>query len=325
MTTNGLWTSLCLMALLGTPAVAIPPSTAPLPWIYWADNDADTINRMRTDGSLAEVLATGRNPLGLSVHKEAGYLYWVDLEGGGRVMRSDLEGNSPTAIFTQAGNGMGQVVVDAIHSHVYWVDGINRRIVRAGLSGENLTTIYQSTEPLNPALEIDAARGQLFFSTGIFDDKAIHKIAADGTGHVVIASTYAYSMGLDEVNQTVYTADWSSSHINSFGYDGQGFTQVVDPQLQLRDVQVLGDSLYYNDVRSELVQGVLRYYFQWVRSDLNGANPEVLHEVVRGQGIGPQDVIQFVLVVPEPSSVVLGAMALGMLVLGRGVPCFKRH
>jgi hypothetical protein len=143
----------------------------------------------------------------------------------------------------------------------------------------------------------------------------VERINIDGTENEVLASTYGYSIALDVLNETIYTADWDDARIVRLGYDGHGLTQVVDTELKLRDVQVFNNSLYYPDVRSELVGGRLAYFFQWVRSDLDGLNRQVLHEVPRAQGIGPQDMIQFVLVVPEPASLLLTVPMLGLVAL----------
>lgn len=276
-------------------------------WIYWADNDADTINRLRigqarTVASGPEVLIqTEPNPQGLVIDAQAGTMYWSDIgrphDGAarGRIYRANLDGSNQETLYTaslpRGQESTGQLALDRVRGQLSWIDEEGGRIRRIDFGDSNAETVIVDVVSLGTALEVDAFAGHLYFTTGSFvaGTAKIERVNLDGSNRDVIADQYGYSIALDIMNEDVYAADWDGDRITRVAFDGTGLIDVVPFVRAPRDVQVFGGHLYYPNIRSNS--------WQWVRAELDGSNPVVLYEVPRADG--PLDMIQFV-VVPEP-------------------------
>jgi hypothetical protein len=289
--------------------------------VFYADNDLSTVSRQTLDGSGPQLLKNTQKALiGLAVDENAGKLYWsdngqsFDVTARGMIYRSNLDGSAQetlyTAILPRNSESVGQLQLDADAQLIYWIDEEGKRIHRMGLNGAGELTVA-NVPTLGTALELDPTSGHLYFTTGSFGagTAKIERMNVDGTNRVPIANAYGYSLELDPAHQNIYAADWFNNRLIRVGFDGTGLTQIaqVGP---IRDMRVYGGHLYFPNIRSVAPDNSGPYFYQWVQSDLDGANRTVLYEVERA--LGPHDMIQFV-VVPEPSAIILMLLSLTFL------------
>lgn len=278
-----------------------------LPWIYFADNNAQTVNRIAFDGSDFQVLAnTERALLGLTIDRVSRKLYWSDnpLFGTARLHRANLDGTNADVFYEATipnqGETVGQLAIDENLRRMYWIDSGADRIRRINLDGTGLTDILVNEPRMESALELDSSGSQLYFSTGSFlSDPKIERINVDGTGRQSIANTYAYSIYLDETQDRILGADWNSNRIFELPsplFQRHNLFSAAAP----RDVQRFADFLIYSDLASQSQSGEQGVWSRIVRSGLDGSNPVILREVNRW--FQPADPIAFYIFVPEPSA-----------------------
>lgn len=314
----------CLLQCSVVSACILPATATSAEWIYWADNNAHTVNRLNIQSGVSDLLVhTESANLGIAVDSFLGKMYWTD-NGAfqdplarGRIYRSNLDGTGQEVLYTaslpRGDESVGQIALDLSSNQIYWGDEEGDRIHRMNLNGTGAEIILGDVSSLGTGLELDLVNNHLYFTTGSFvgGTSKIERIDLDGTNRNDIANLYGYSIALDIHNENIYAADWNGSRIRRVAYDGTGTTDVVPFVDHPRDVQVLNGKLYYPNIRSEMTGGNTDYFFQWVRSELDGTSTTVLYEVPRLDG--PLDMIQFVVVVPEPASgvlVVIGAIGL---------------
>jgi microcystin-dependent protein len=127
-------------------------------FIYWADDQQDSIYRAELDGNNPEVLVDGINTTATTggnseraprgVTSDATFLYWTD-EQQDAIYRANLDGSNPEVLieemdipFASGGDGTvstskgpGGPIVDG--SFIYWADQQQDSIYRANLDGSN--------------------------------------------------------------------------------------------------------------------------------------------------------------------------------------------
>ncbi|MCK4625359.1 MAG: DUF5050 domain-containing protein [Phycisphaerae bacterium] len=298
-----------------------------MPRVYWADNNADTINRIQSDGSDFQVILTTQTALmGLDIDANAGKMYWSDngaswdSSARGRVCRSNLDGSNVEVLYTTAlpqqdgsGDCLFQIAINSNTGHIYFTEKrgyTDDRIARMNLDGTDVVTIMTDAD-LESALEVDPSGNRLYFtsSSGAMCTPKIERCNLDGANRQVVVEAYAYSISLDLENQLIYGADWFDGHIFKVGFDGTDLTNINGADSP-RDVQRFGDKLYYNDLRQEHSGPNQGIFSRLIQSDLDGSNAVVLYEVNRYEA--PAGPIQIV-VIPEPAT--LSLLAVGAVAL----------
>src|SRR5450755_3422331 len=152
-----------LFVLKLTPAQAQPQ-------LYFADNNAKTIDRMNIDGSGLQVIAkVSEIPLGLAVDPIGSKIYW-SVNSPARIYRSNPDG-SGREIFYQPANQLeviDRLAFDTSHHSLYWNGSANQAtyIERINADGSGRQTILQNdltNGPIGSALAIDLVGQRLFF------------------------------------------------------------------------------------------------------------------------------------------------------------------
>ena len=315
-----------LISLGLTLLAASGSAQAGTPRVYWADNDADNINRIWADGTGAEtLLSTQPVPLGLAIDAEAGKMYWTDngvswdTTARGRICRANLNGSDPEVLYTTArgqndgaGDVLLQLTLDVSARVIYFREnrgGIGDRVARMNYDASDVQTVLLDNA-LTMGLELDPVAGHLYFTSR--PGPIIERCSLDGSGRETVVAAYAYSFSLDLDNQVIYGADSAESRIFRVGMDGTGMTDVITAVGSPRDVQRYGDHLYYTDVVVAWEEGPISVYARVLRANLDGSDLFVLQQKDRYQT--PSDPIQLA-VIPEP--VTLSLLGLGVLALLR--------
>ena len=306
-----------IFVIVAIATCVLAPSPVSAQWIYWADNDADTINRLDINGGESEVLIhTEPNPQGLAIDTFAGKMYWSDIgnsrdsQARGKIYGASLDGSEIELLYAaplpHRQELVGQIALDLPAEQLYWTDESGDRIRRMNLDGTGVEVVLGADSSLGTGLEIDPVNRHLYFTTGssVAGTAKIERADLDGSNRNVIADVYGFSISLDVENEQIYAADFFDDRILGVAFDGTEISNVVPSVLAPRDVQVFQNQLYYpNITQGTDGTGEMLFFWQWVRSELDGTDPVVLYEVPRSQG--PLDMVQFVVVpvsVPEPTS-----------------------
>lgn len=297
--------------LVASIAFAVTPDcsvfAATLPWIYFTDVSASTVNRMAFDGTDFQVLAnTDQFPYGLAIDQVDRKMYWSESPPGAkaRIHRADLDGSNPSVFYEAASpspvESILQLAIGEASRQIYWVDSAARQIRTMNLDGSGLMNVFSSAENLGPSLELDASGEHLYFSIGTaFNSSRIERINIDGTDRQPVSATFASSLFLDESHGRIYGADWDKGQIFELTLPNFERHNLV-AALNSRDVQRYGDYLIYAEWSFIGQTGGAGLFSRIVRSDLNGEHRVVLREVdLFAQG---SDVGAILIYVPEPST-----------------------
>ena len=290
-------------------------------WVYWADDDANNIQRVQANGTGHEVLLATQPLLrGMTIDAAAAKMYWsdngawTDTINKGRICRANLDGSDVEVLYqTQhppmsgAGDKLGMIALDVSADRVYFRENrgsADRCILRMNTDGSNVT-LLTSEAGLNDALEVDPLHEWLYYT----DETTILRCDVDGQNRQAVVTASSNSFSVDVPTQQLYGADWYGNRLWGASTDGTVLTDLGFAD-HPRDVVRYGDHLYFNSLKTE--SGTT--YMQVIRCDPDGSNPVVLHQINRSQT--PSDPMQFA-VVPEPAT-------LALLTLG-GVAIVRRR
>src|SRR5262245_26813708 len=98
------------------------------------------------DGSGAKALVTGcRNPDGVAVDADAGYIYWTNMGvpslNDGSIERADLDGGNRRFIVPEGGTFTPkQLTLERTTHALYWCDREGMRVMRASVDGSAIET-----------------------------------------------------------------------------------------------------------------------------------------------------------------------------------------
>jgi sugar lactone lactonase YvrE len=97
-------------------------------------------------------------------------IYFLELNGGGRVVSANTDGSDVTVIAKSQGSGPDGIAVDLASRHVYWttMGGVNANdgtIERTSIDGTSPATIVPAGGTFTPKqLKIDSRHGKLYWS-----------------------------------------------------------------------------------------------------------------------------------------------------------------
>jgi len=207
------------LAVLGALVVSMVVSQATQAYVYWANQDTNTIGRANLDGSGAnQSFITGASsPLGVAV--DAAHVYWTNRRTN-MIGRANLDGSGANQRFITGANGPEGVAVDA--AHVYWANTGTNTIARSNLdgSGANQSFITGANVPLGVA--VDAAH--VYWAN--FDTSTIGRSNLDGTGanqSFITAASLPEGVAVDAAH--VYWANIDTRTIARANLDGSGADQ----------------------------------------------------------------------------------------------------
>ena len=230
---------LCLLSVVRVEGAPNDPLGSN-PWIYFADNNARTINRLRMDGSGFQVLAnTDQALVGLTIDTTSRHLYWSDnpQNGFACLHRAELDGSNVSITYQAAASQPERndwaVGADERSQRMYWIDSAAGRIRAINLDGSGLINIIENDRSLDTALELDLREQVIYFTTGSLNANTakIERVQIDGSCRQLIANTYAYSIFLDKQQNRILGADWDDGWI--FELVADNFNETISFPLML--------------------------------------------------------------------------------------------
>jgi hypothetical protein len=166
-------------------------------FVYYADTAADTINRVRPDGSHPEVLvalaatfgsAADFGPSRLAADTAAGRLYWIDTYTDA-IYRAGLDGSAPEraldvrALVPSGDSAALGFAADFVAGKPYWADSsaTARTIRRANLDGTGVELLLSTAgSPCGIALDVGA--GKMYWSELASGSRSVRRANLDGSG-----------------------------------------------------------------------------------------------------------------------------------------------
>jgi hypothetical protein len=158
------------------------------------------------DGSGAENLVTQDlvHPGGIALDLQRGKMYWTDVEGNldgrGKIQRSDLDGLNVETLITGVDEAYG-LDLDAVSGKIYWPDLATGRIQRANLDGSGVEDLVLGLDtPTDVSLDVD--QGKMYWTDSGFGDQInrIQRANLDGSGAEVIVSDLGFPWGIANQN-----------------------------------------------------------------------------------------------------------------------------
>ena len=187
--------------------------------IYWADLFANTISRVRTDGTELKSIANIHNfseigwPTDVLYNSDNDVLYFTVREGSDSNKESALIKMSESSVDTllNESNGLDrptEIVLDSDNDLIYLADE-DAGIFTVNTDGSNPTQLNYTDEPISLALSSDGSQLYLLFSTAV---EVLD--VGDNTSTPIVSSgfTDGNRLFLDESNGKVY---WTSEGNNS--------------------------------------------------------------------------------------------------------------
>ena len=187
-------------------------------YVYFADQVADTINRMEHDGTNHTVLVTtGGNMYGMAVTDTYIYTSYY----GRAIYRCELDGSNFAAINTELFSAQGMAVTD---THFYVVDNTNPFTIQRGeLDGSNVAAvvpglIYQDSLP---AIDFDGLGDRLQMDSSVTGINNIAAVArCDDADYNFLLTQGTTNKGLRTTNTGSFSDPSIASGLNYFQTSG---------------------------------------------------------------------------------------------------------
>jgi len=291
------------------------------PVLFFADNDALTINTINLDGSSHEVIvSTNRVLIGLTVDSVTRKIYWSTNADRARIHKSELDGSIAQTIYESIlqfqGETAGQLALDVARQHIYWIGRVNREpfVFRAKTDGSEIETVVRDLPDIN-ALDFSRVHQRLFLGQDLSSTTGtIWSTEPDGSDVQTVFGASATSLFVDEQSNRIIGSDFFRDIIyevdlNTSMRRDLGFAQ------DTRDIIRFGDSIYYTGLTFDPIDGHTANIF---RANLDGSNPESIYSRLRRNS--PADPIQlaiFAPVIPEPNAMVLLITAVVVILVRR--------
>ena len=169
-----------------------------------------------------------------------------------------------------------RIKVDRKNKKVYWVVGLEGRIMRSDLDGNNLETIHQSNFGLN-MLQFDEEIKFVYFTRS--DGEAIRRLSLDsGDITIVVPNTdFVQGIDIDTANQKLYWTEFNQREIYKSNLDGSNIELVHETVGKPLDLLINASEqkIYYTERETNQINTI----------GLDGTNPEVLLELDAAPGV----------------------------------------
>lgn len=119
--------------------------------LFVLDLSGGRVFSINPDGSGEKTLVTGcRNPDGIAVDVEAGFIYWTNMgvpsRNDGSIERADIDGRNRRFIVPEGGTHTPkQLTLDRKNRKIYWSDREGMRVMRANFDGSNIETLVDTS------------------------------------------------------------------------------------------------------------------------------------------------------------------------------------
>jgi hypothetical protein len=176
----------------GTVAGAVPSGN----YLFFSDEDTDSIRRSRLDGSDVVTIVSGLDrPRGVFVDETFAKVYWADATGPmARFQRANFDGSSveTVASVSAATTTLNTFAVDIAGGVLYYSNSTAGRIERISLDGSNQTTLVSGlVAPVG--ITFDATAGKLYWA----DQTAVRRANLDGSSIEVVVATGGRDVEID--------------------------------------------------------------------------------------------------------------------------------
>jgi DNA-binding beta-propeller fold protein YncE len=211
--------------------------------IYWSESDTGLIRRANLDGSNAQTIGSTGYPgdshaQHIAVDFGGGKVYWAEWCEDGptrpcepRLMRANLDGSAPEAIWIGLGYFLVGVALDTEAGKVYWTTqstGIAPDVIfRANLNGSNVQQVLALAEGTEPrAIALDHEQQKIYWA----QLGAIRRADLNGANaETVIGPPHGTSDGLavDSIEQKIYWTE-GGGEVYRANLDGSGIESLFD-------------------------------------------------------------------------------------------------
>jgi hypothetical protein len=295
---------------------------APTPGqLFWVDTQ-NPIRRAELDGSGIVSVAPGS--VGVSdfvVDRRTNHIYWKTFFN---VFRSEIGGSTATTIFTFPSFAFdGDITLDPVHNHLFFVDSRNNAIYRSNLDGSGASTIVPAHGiPSNGTgvynLSLDMTNEKLYWN----DVTAIRRGNLDGSNAETLFTLpgvpdnyadFAVAPGLGKIymafnpdtagGSTVrrMNLDGSGQEIVASGFDGISGIAIDEPgnRFYFTETRFVAPNMYASTIRASALTG--------------GAS-----QIVVNLGTSFSQIYELAFVpIPEPGTTCLASIASLTVLLGR--------
>ena len=277
-----------------SPSTAVTVSTTPPVYMYWIDQQRDSIQRATLNGVHVENVLLGLVfPFGIAVDVAGGHIYWAD-PGAGYIGRSNLDGSNAQAFVT--GLAPIGVALDVAGGHIYWTDFLSFSIGRSNLDGSNAQVLV--TGLAGPtSIALDVANQKMYWTDWNFSIDRIQRANLDGSNVETLIPTGSGlftpgGIALDVVNRKMYWTDRGADSIQRADLNGSNIETVINVQNpNVVTLDIAAEKMYWTAEFPGIIQ----------RSDLSGANVEPLVSIEGGRPYGIALGIPPVIGTPSPA------------------------
>ncbi|ROT66465.1 Low-density lipoprotein receptor-related protein 4, partial [Penaeus vannamei] len=196
-----------------------------------------------------------QNAISLDFHYYRDLIFWSDVSLD-VIMRAFLNGTEVTGIVRWGLRKPGGVAVDWINDHVYWMDGITKRIEVAELDGSNRHPIVWSGLQKPRALVLYPQKNLMVW-TDWGENATIESSYLDGSGRRVIVREglqWPNGITMDYTTETIYWVDARQHKIEAALLDGSNRKTILERSLPHPfAITVFEDNLYWTDWRTRSI------------------------------------------------------------------------
>ncbi|XP_035218425.1 low-density lipoprotein receptor-related protein 1-like isoform X2 [Stegodyphus dumicola] len=156
-------------------------------YLYWTDNEAGTITRVKRDMTQREIVIQGLDSIeGFSIDWIAGNMYWIDATFGA-IEVSHLNGSNRYVVVSGSMSKPRNLVVHPYQGVMFWCDWeVPPKIETAALDGSQRRIFIKSSLQLVQDLAIDFEEDKLYWTDA--RTHTIERINLDGSRREVIIS-----------------------------------------------------------------------------------------------------------------------------------------
>ena len=201
-------------------SIALDPLAGKMYWTDEGDGDSQTsdgaIRRANRDGSGVENVKAGlRDPVGIALDLDNGYLYWVDRHWG-NIYRGRLRdiGNLTAETVVDDSTKPYQIALDTANGYIYWTERGGSKIRRANLKADDVAAEPISFSPVGPqnpfGLALDPVAGKMYWTERNTGGDSIRSADLDGQNSVTLVDSEPHSLSgiaVDVNDGKIYWSD----------------------------------------------------------------------------------------------------------------------
>ncbi|MEM9823161.1 MAG: DUF5050 domain-containing protein, partial [Bacteroidota bacterium] len=244
--------------------------------IYYGDANVARLYRMDLDGSNRELIFSdnlGSAIYGIALDVDNNQMFFSTVND---IYTSDLDPNNATKIVTDMTQGRN-LLLDQVNSKVYWTElgfASPGTINRCDLDGSNVESLINETIDEPSAFDIDFDNQKIYWiDEGL---EQVLKANLDGSNIEMVldlqtsAFVFIFNMELDLVNEKIYWTNSLEPSLRSVDLNGNNLETIIvdyidDPAKVI--VNSRDGMVYVGDKEIGII-----------RADLDGMNPEQIHE-----------------------------------------------